>query len=403
MPHSVAGSPQNSGAALAPDGRSSLDLPSALLDSDLALRAKTLLPAWGGSGRLRHQVSAASAEADGRSGSSSPLQMGVTMQLSVDKASQPQHIETSPLVSATLPAPKRLSAELLARAESETSPRPFPRAPGSHPLTQLDLPAEPVAKATQRATVPTALDVSTDFQAAATALLRGVQPAVQGVQSTGAEKHPVEQGWLPSLVLPAPEPRPVQYPGFKEPEVLQSSGSGAGAVIGNVSTQPLDAVTAPPRSSVPRPPAPPPPPRGKSAPRTPPPPPPPVPKLGSRPPPPPAPLPAGAGPRAAPRIPPPGLGQPGVPVLALQPRVKLRGLFWLKSDRRQDTVWDVVGKGKVPMEEDHLAALEALFPATSSGPLARTGGDGPCQFLYTCMCCCPPSKSADVQMQTRQL
>ena len=60
----------------------------------------------------------------------------------------------------------------------------------------------------------------------------------------------------------------------------------------------------------------------------------------------------------------------------MQPRVKLRGLFWSKSDKRQDTVWDVIGKGKVPMEEDHLAALEALFPATSAGPLARTGGDG---------------------------
>jgi len=60
----------------------------------------------------------------------------------------------------------------------------------------------------------------------------------------------------------------------------------------------------------------------------------------------------------------------------MQPSVKLRGLFWSKSEKRQDTVWDVIGKGKVPMEEDHLAALEALFPATSAGPLARTGGDG---------------------------
>ncbi len=65
----------------------------------------------------------------------------------------------------------------------------------------------------------------------------------------------------------------------------------------------------------------------------------------------------------------------------MQPRVKLRGLFWSKSDKRQDTVWDVIGTGKVPMEEDHLAALEVLFPATSAGPLTRTGGDG----KHTCL------------------
>ena len=104
---------------------------------------------------------------------------------------------------------------------------------------------------------------------------------------------------------------------------------------------------------------------------------------GKGPPRPPAPSRPGAPP------PPPGAGvaaqraaaalqQPTGPALALQPRVKLRSLFWSKSPRRRDTVWDVVADGELPMDGGHLAALEALFAATSAGPLTRSSGAGMC-------------------------
>ena len=377
MPHSVAGSPQNSGAAPAQEERPSLDLPPAFHDSNDALHSEGLLPAWSSGNRVQRQLSAASAHADGLSGGSSPVGSAVTPRPFTHSGLQTEPFDAPAMVSSALPAPRRLSPELLAKVESGSSLRPFPRAPDSHPLSQLDLSADAAPEPAQNGSAITAIKVGTDPSKAAAEPLTGSQQAEQALQKSKPEQPQVEQGWVPSLVLPAPEPRPARHPGFLEPEVVQSSGSGQGTAPRAASEQTLDAVAAArPSSKAPLPPPPPPLLPGKSTPRAPPPPPPPVPKAGPRPPPPPAPPPAGPGPRAAPRIPAPALGQPSGPVLAMQPRVKLRGLFWSKSDKRQDTVWDVVGKGKVPMEEDHLAALEALFPATSAGPLTRSGGDG---------------------------
>ena len=374
LPHSVAGSPQNSGAALAPDGRHSLDLPPAFLDSDSAQRTESLLPAWGGGGHLRRQLSAASAAADGHSGSSSPA---VTPRQSVHGGPQLKPTDVPISISAAMPVPKRLSPELLARAESASSPRPLPRAPESHPLSQLDLLVESAADASQQGFPSSAAIVIAAPQPAAADLLGTSQHTVQAAQAAKPEQPLVQQGWVPSLILPAPEPRLAKHPGFEEPEVVRSSGSGVGAAPRAASDRVPGPLTALPSSlKVPQLP---PPPSGlieKSVPRPPPPPPPPAQNRGPRPPPPPAPPPAAAGKRSAAKVPSPAMSQSGGPVLAMQPRVKLRGLFWSKSDKRQDTVWDVVGKGKVPMEEDHLAALEALFPAISAGPVARTGGDG---------------------------
>lgn len=76
--------------------------------------------------------------------------------------------------------------------------------------------------------------------------------------------------------------------------------------------------------------------------------------------------------------------------MALQPRVKLRSLFWSKSPRRRDTVWDVVADGDLPMDVSHLAALEALFAATSAGPVARSSSTGTSVPVSPwCNCSCP--------------
>lgn len=61
----------------------------------------------------------------------------------------------------------------------------------------------------------------------------------------------------------------------------------------------------------------------------------------------------------------------------MQPRVKLRSLFWTKSPRQRDTVWDVVGRGDLPMHAGHLTALEQLFlQSASSSALRSSGGSG---------------------------
>ena len=234
LPHSVAGSPQTSGAALAPDGRHSLDLPPAFLDSDSAQRTEGLLPAWGGGGHLHRQVSAASASVDGRSGSSSPA---VTPRQSTLGVPQLEQTDAPASISTALPAPKRLSPELLARAESATSPRSLPRAPESHPLSQLDLLTETAVDAVQQGSPSPAAAVSTASPAAASVPLAVSQHPVQAAQTAQPEQPLVQQGWVPSLLLPAPEPRLARHPGFEEPEVVRSSGSGVGSAPGAASEQ----------------------------------------------------------------------------------------------------------------------------------------------------------------------
>ena len=377
LPHSVAGSPQNSGAASAPDGGQPLAVPLPFMDSGSALHSDGILPAWGSGDRILGQISQASAAGEG-SGGISPVQTDVVPRLSADNGAQLDQLDTLASYSAVSPRPKRLTAEQLARTGSGLSPKP--REPASHPLSLLDLSAEAEAAGEQ--------------QGAAAAPVRVVQQA-----ELAAEREPKSRRErVPPTKLPAPAGRIAISSSLQEPDVVRSAGFGIGAVSKGTSEQLSETPMAlPPPPALQQPPPPPPPPPGKTVPRPPPPPPPPAPRTGPRPPPPPAPPPA-AGPRAAPRAPPAAHGQPTGPVLAMQPRVKLRGLFWSKSDRRQDTVWDVVCKGKLPMEEDHLAALEALFPATSAGPLTRTGGDGTFELLTSQQnsdlhLSCPPARS----------
>lgn len=63
--------------------------------------------------------------------------------------------------------------------------------------------------------------------------------------------------------------------------------------------------------------------------------------------------------------------------LAMQPRIKLRSLFWIKSARRPETVWDVVGEGSLPMDDSHLAALEHLFLQSATAAAPMSGGEIP--------------------------
>ena len=325
------------------------------------LCARTASRKHGGAVVLGHrQISQKPMGGEG-SGSVSPVDTDVVKRLSAEIAAQLEHPPAPASYTAVSPRPKRLSAEQLARTSSGLSPKPFPREPDSHPLSHLDLAAEAAAEPV------------TDRPAAAPAHAR---PAQQSAQAADSEP-PGSQEWVPAAMLPAPPARTALSGGSKEPEVVRSSGFAVGAVSKGTSDEPVESPMALPLSpATPRPPPPPPPLLlKKPVPQPPPAPPPPAPRSGLRPPPPPVQPPA-PGPRAAPKAPPAAHGQPTGPVLAMQPRVKLRGLFWSKSDRRQDTVWDVVSKGKLPMEEDHLAALEALFPATSAGPLTRTGGDG---------------------------
>ena len=233
----------------------------------------------------------------------------------------------------------------------------------------LDLPASvvrPAPKRSQEYQEPEVLhSAGTRSLAPAKADAPLAQPFVVTEENSAPAVPPVVSGMRPLPPPPSPPPPLLSSVSLPQPPSVPAV---------RASPRPPPPPPLPPGKSLPRPPPPPPLPPGKGPPRPPPPPPPP-----GR---------AGAGKPAPPPPPPTSVVRPpSAPaagtVLALQPRVRLRGLFWAKSARKLDSVWEVVAKGPPPMKESHLAALEILFAATAAGVVGKSSSSkGDCD----CMC-----------------